>query len=135
VEHNRAEMMGLLRESMPGQRWMSVRLQRVWRPPTDVYELDDCFVVKVEIAGMQGDDFNISLDGKLLTVGGARHDPSAKLAYQQMEISYGAFETEVVLPRAIDPNSIEANYQNGFLTVRLPKAQPRQVPIISQENA
>lgn len=135
MEHKRVEMMGLLREPVPGQRWISARQQRVWRPPTDVYETGEFFVVKVEVAGMQGDDFSISLDGRQLTIGGVRHDPAAKLAYQQMEISYGSFETEVVLPRAIDAETIEATYQNGFLTVRLPKAKPRQVPIITPENS
>jgi HSP20 family protein len=135
VEQNREEMMGLLRESMSGQHWISARQQRVWRPPTDVYETDAFFVVKVEVAGMQGDDFGLSLDGRHLTINGIRHDPAAKLAFQQMEISYGGFETDVVLPRAIDAESIEAVYQNGFLTVRLPKAKPRQVPIVTPENS
>jgi HSP20 family protein len=134
VEHNRAEMMGLLRESVPGPRWVALRQARVWRPPTDVYETDEFFVVKVEIAGIQGNDLAISLDGKQLTIGGTRQDPAAKLAYQQMEISYGSFETDVVLPRAIDADRIEATYQNGFLTVRLPKAKAHQVPVVAPDN-
>jgi HSP20 family protein len=135
VEHNRVELMGLLRESLPGQHWVAVRQHRIWRPPTDVYETEDSFVVKVEIAGVVDDEFAISLDGKRLTVAGARHDLAAKLGYQQMEILYGSFETEVTLPRAVDASVIEATYQNGFLTVRLPKARPRQVPIGTTDDA
>jgi HSP20 family molecular chaperone IbpA len=52
-----------------------------------------------------------------------------------MEIPYGQFETTVRLPRAIDQDRIEATYQNGFLKVRLPKAKPRQVPVVSTEEA
>lgn len=135
VDNIHVEMLGMLRESMPGQRWVSTRQHKIWRPPTDVYETDDCIVVKVEIAGMEGEDFSISLDSNRLVIGGARRDPAAKLGYQQMEILYGQFETDVYLARAIDEDRIEATYQNGFLSVFLPKAKPRQVPVTSVEDS
>jgi len=135
MDHIHAEMLGILHESMPGQRWVSPRQPKIWRPPTDVYETDDCVVVKVEIAGMDQSDFSISLDANRLVISGVRHDPAAKLGYQQMEILYGHFETEVHLPRAIDDDRIEATYDNGFLSVRLPKAQPRHVPVVSTEES
>jgi HSP20 family protein len=84
---------------------------------------------------MEGEDFAISLDGKRLIVSGVRHDPAAKLGYQQMEILYGAFETDVYLTRAIDEDRIEATYKNGFLSVVLPKAMPHQVPVVSVEDS
>lgn len=130
-----AEMLGLLGEPVAGQRWVSARQHKVWRPPTDVYETDDCLVVKVEIAGMEQADFAISLDGKKLVISGIRRDPAAKLSYQQMEILYGHFETDVHLTRAIDEDGIEATYQNGFLSVRLPKAKPHHVPVVSVEDS
>ncbi len=131
VGHIRVEMLGLLREPVPGQRWVSTRQHQTWCPPTDVYETDDCVIVKVEIPGMEEQDFAISLDVKKLSISGVRHDPAAKLGYQQMEILYGHFETQVSLPRAIDVDKIEATYQQGFLHVRLPKAKPRQVPVVT----
>lgn len=135
MEHVRAGMLGLLGEPVAGQRWVSARQHKTWRPPTDVYETDDCVVVKVEIAGMEEPDFAVSLDGKNLTISGVRRDPAAKLGYQQMEILYGNFETDVHLVRAIDEDKIEAVYQNGFLSLRLPKVKPRQVPVVSVENS
>ena len=129
------EMLGLLGEPVPGQRWVSPRQHKVWRPPTDVYETDSCIVVKVEIAGMSEHDFDISLDVRRLTIHGVRHDPAAKLAYQQMEILYGEFETNVHLPWNIDEEAIEATYRNGFLSIVLPKAKPWQVPVTSIEDA
>jgi HSP20 family protein len=126
-------MLGLLHEPMPGQRWLSARQHKIWRPPTDVYETDDCIVVKVEIAGMEEGDFDIALDARKLVISGVRHDPAAKLSYQQMEILYGHFETHVHLPRAIDADRIEATYRNGFLHVRLPKAKPHKVPVVSAD--
>jgi HSP20 family protein len=131
VESIRVEMLGLLREPVPGQRWVSPGQHKTWCPPTDVYETDDHVIVKVEIAGMAEQDFAISLDANRLTVNGIRHDPGAKLGYQQMEIPYGHFETHVHLPRGIDMDDIEATYQQGFLMIRLPKARPHQVPVVS----
>lgn len=128
------EMLGLLHESVSGSRWVSAKQAKIWRPPTDVYETDDCVVVKVEIAGMEEDDFSISLQGKKLVIAGVRQDPAAKLGYQQMEILYGEFETEVYLPRAVDDEGVEATYSNGFLHVQLPKAKPRMVPITLSEE-
>ena len=130
-----AEMLGLLGEPVAGRRWVSARQHKVWRPPTDVYETDDCLVVKAEIAGMEQADFAISLDGQKLIISGIRRDPAAKLSYQQMEILYGHFETDVHLTRAIDEDGIEATYQNGFLSVRLPKAKPHHVPVVSVEDS
>ena len=131
----RAEMLTLLGEPVASQRWVAARQHKVWRPPTDVYETDDCVVVKVEIAGMEDEDFQLSLDGKRLIISGIRRDPASKLGYQQMEILYGHFETDVHLARAIEEEKIEATYQNGFLVVRLPKVKPRTVPVISVEDS
>jgi HSP20 family protein len=135
VDRIHVEMLGMLSEPLPGQRWVSARKHKTWRPPTDVYETDDCVVVKVEIAGMRQEDFSISLEAKKLVIGGIRYDPAAKLSYQQMEILYGHFETHVLLPRAIEVEQIEATYRNGFLSVRLPKARPRQVPVVSTDDS
>ena len=130
-----AEMLGLLGEPVAGQRWVVARQHKIWRPPTDVYETDDCVVVKVEIAGMEEEDFAISLEGKKLVISGVRRDPVAKLAYQQMEILYGDFETDVHLARSIDEDKIEAIYRNGLLSVRLPKLKPRQVPVAGMSQS
>lgn len=101
---------------------------RVWHPPTDVYETDDDITVKIEVAGVGEEDFAIQLDGRVLTVAGRRDDPVAKLAYQQMEISYGAFRSQVQLPCEVDGNNATARYSVGFLYVTLPKAQ-RKLPV------
>lgn len=135
VDRLHVEMLGMLNEPVPGPGWVSARKHKIWRPPTDVYETDDCVVVKVEIAGMAQEDFSISLEAKKLIISGIRRDPAAKLGYQQMEILYGHFETHVLLLRAVDVEKIEATYQNGFLNVRLPKARPLQVPVTSTDDS
>jgi HSP20 family protein len=128
------ENTGLWGESEPAWHKSSLRQHKVWRPPTDVYETEGAVVVKVEIAGMAREDLAVSLDGRKLTIRGVRRDASAKLGYQQMEIQYGYFETEVLVPRAIDEDGVEATYQEGFLSVRLPKAPARRVPVVDAEE-
>jgi len=104
---------------------------RVWHPPTDVYETDSHVMVKVEAAGVSQDDFRVWLNGRDLAVGGRRNDPGSKLAYQQMEISYGEFRSDVYLPCDVDETAVGAQYDNGFLLIMLPKAQrEHKVPVV-----
>lgn len=100
----------------------SSRRRHFWRPPTDVYETDSHVVIKVEVAGMDEDDFDISYVDRRLIIGGRRKDPVGKLIYQKMEIHYGEFRTEVRVGWALDEADIEAVYEQGFLFVMLPKA-------------
>jgi HSP20 family protein len=109
--------------------WRVNSRPRAWRPPTDVYEHEDKFVVRVEIAGMNENDFSISLDQNVLTIRGVRADIPERRAYHQMEINFGEFATAVEILSPIDTERVRAEYQNGFLWVILPKAQPKQIKI------
>jgi len=106
-----------------------VRKRRVWRPPTDVYETETHVLVKVEIAGMDEGDFDITFVDQNLIVAGQRKDPTGKLVYQNMEIHYGEFRSEVHVNCQVDQELIEATYTSGFLFVRLPKARIQRVQV------
>ena len=111
-------------------RWLGPHSYKVWRPPTDVYETDESVVVKVEIAGLKEGEFEVSLTSRILTIFGSRRESASKLSYQQMEIRYGRFLTEVRLPCAVESGQTEAVYEDGFLRVTLPKAPRRRVSIV-----
>lgn len=96
-----------------------------WRPPTDVYEIDDAIIVRVEIAGMHETDFSIILDGRYLSIRGVRQDVTERRAYHQMEIRFGEFNVDVEMPATIDVENVQATYQNGFLKIILPKVHMR----------
>jgi HSP20 family protein len=132
LERVQKRMDRLFNDIMPSFGVVTARQQRDWRPPTDVYETEESVVVKVEIAGMSERDFAVSLSNRTLTVSGVRRDPESKLSYQQLEIPYGHFSTEVFLPYSVERNDIGATYENGFLTVTLPKLKPRRVPIVDR---
>ena len=93
----------------------------VWSPPTDEYETAEAYVVLVEIAGMRDEDFEVSLDNDTLLISGSRPDLLDRRAYQQMEIRFGKFSTAVQIPGLVNIEQARAEYQDGFLTVILPK--------------
>jgi len=101
----------------------------IWSPPTDVFETENDYVVRVEIAGMREDDFEITVENNFLMISGSRPDVPERRAYQQMEIRFGKFETVVGIPGPVDFESSRADYLEGFLTVTLPKAKPNQIHV------
>jgi HSP20 family protein len=100
-----------------------------WNPPTDGYETEAAFVVRVEVAGMRESDFSISVEDNYLVISGLRSELPERRAYHQMEIRFGEFSTAIELPPAVDVNRAEADYEDGFLTVILPKAKPANIQI------
>jgi HSP20 family molecular chaperone IbpA len=74
---------------------------------------------------------HIELIRRTLIVSGHRvdHAGGTPLAYQQMEILYGEFRTEVRLPWSVSAKDVEATYDSGLLTIVLPKAHMLRVPI------
>lgn len=106
----------------------------IWRPPTDVFETEDAVIVRVEIAGMKESDFQIILDGRILSIRGVRSDNPERRAYHQMEIRFGEFSTEVELPCEVMVQDAEATYSNGFLRVVLPKVQPKKIHLEEKQE-
>lgn len=103
--------------------WQNRVLGHIWSPPTDLYETEDKFVVRVEIAGLHDQDFSVTLDNNFLVIYGNRPDILERRAYHQMEIRFGEFNTVVALPSPVDSDQTEAEYSDGFLVVTLPKTQ------------
>ena len=106
---------------------------KVWSPPADVYETPDGIVVKIEIAGVSIDDLDILAKGSTLTVSGSRVDAeqSRQTAVHHVEIRHGNFERTFELPGVIDSENIQADYELGFLIIRIPKRNdpPKQIKI------
>jgi HSP20 family molecular chaperone IbpA len=104
-------------------------------PPTDVIETDDAIVVVVEVAGLREGEYEVSLtDGaRVLTVAGRRQAPTIpgeRLTYHRLEVQYGTFVAQVELPWALEGvQTASATYDDGFLTVILPKVRRRRVAV------
>ncbi len=97
-----------------------------WKPRTDVYETDGELIVHMDIAGMQAGDFSVELDEGILKIAGERTTrQQGKRHYHSMEVQIGPFERRFRLPVVVDPSSIKATYEHGFLEIRLAKQPPR----------
>jgi len=102
-------------------RWALPLQSYLWRPPTDLYETEDHFIVQVEIAGMCQSDFHVILNERQISISGQRQSSGQRRAYHQMEIHFGQFRTDLELPAPAVLQGIEASYRDGFLLVVLPK--------------
>src|SRR5271170_842717 len=93
-----------------------------WSPNTDVYLSDAGLVIKVELAGMQRENLELTVEGNALRISGHRPDGcrGAQCKFLAMEIDYGAFETVIEVPEDCDVAQGKAVYQNGFLRVDIP---------------
>lgn len=114
-----------LHESLAYLSLPALATHSTWTPNTDVYETPESLVVKLEIAGINKDDLEITLNDRLLLVRGHRKDPcrQRRCSFRQMEIDYGQFERRIVIPRSVDGSRVRAQFTNGFLHIELPKSQ------------
>lgn len=98
----------------------------LWEPILDFSENAKEYIVRLEAPGMARDDFDVDVDGNLLTLSGKRelrHDEKAE-DFLWQERQEGKFIRTLRLPSAVQQAKIEALYVDGVLTVRLPKMEP-----------
>jgi len=121
----------VVQEAVPPQiedLWESrrrVKLERPqWRPPVDLYEIEKGLVVKVEIAGLREEDFEITLYDDTLVIEGDRTCLLSDAArFHAMEVRYGPFRVEVPVLLNVNREQVAARYEGGFLYVTLPKME------------
>lgn len=101
----------------------NVRSGQLWYPAADVYQTDEGWVVKVELAGVSAEDIEIAIEGSTLYIAGSRKDKSciSGMSFHQMEISYSNFEKTLRFPAPIDGSKVEHKFENGLLIINLRK--------------
>lgn len=105
--------------------------------PVDVYETDDEVVVKAMMPGMTADDIQISVDRDVLTIRGeTQHEEKTEegdgRVYHHRELRYQRFSRSVRLPILVNADKADAQFENGILTLSLPKAEevkPKQITV------
>jgi HSP20 family protein len=105
-----------------------------WFAPTDICEDADSLQIRMEVPGVKPEDVKISLEDNILTIHGEKRQQSENSAERvhRYERSYGTFERTFALPNNVDAEKISARYENGILTVMVPKserARPREIPV------
>ena len=98
---------------------------RLWCPAADVYRSREGWIVKVDLAGVKPSDVEVIIDGDLLRISGSRRDGTCGegVSHYQLEITYSRFEKMIRFPRSIEHASIERDYRDGLLIVRLREEQ------------
>jgi HSP20 family protein len=107
-----------------------------WSPAVDVRETEKELRLDIEIPGMRPDDIEITAENGVLTVQGEkkgeRKEGEEGSRYHVIERSYGSFSRSFQLPQGLDDSKIEADCDNGILSIHIPKAalpQPKKIQI------
>lgn len=94
-------------------------------PAIDLYQNNDEVVVKAALPGLKADDVQISVTADVLTLRGEfkQENEQKNATYHIREQRYGSFERSVMLPSDVQTDKAKADFENGILTVTLPKAE------------
>ena len=96
----------------------------------DVSETENEYRVKAELPGVNEDEIDLRLEDDMLTIRGEkkfeRTEGGEKEDYHFVERSYGTFQRSLRLPTRVDADKVQASYENGVLTIALPKAQQEE---------
>lgn len=105
-----------------------------WAPAVDIYETEHELVVKADLPDVDTQDLDIRVENNILTIRGARKFEKKvnEENYLRIERSYGSFARSFTLANTVNSDAIKADYQNGVLTLSIPKreeAKPKQIKV------
>ena len=105
-----------------------------WFAPTDVSEDENTLRISMELPGVDPSDVRLSLENNVLTIRGEKKQQSEENneRVHRFERTYGMFERTFALPNTVDPDKVEARYENGVLLVTIPRAErakPREIRV------
>ena len=105
-----------------------------FRPAVDIFEDADGIHVKADLAGVKPEDLKVQIENKVLTISGQRvlENQDKRDGYHRVERFHGSFSRSFALTDEVSSDEIDAKYENGVLTVRLPKrpaAKRREIAV------
>jgi HSP20 family protein len=106
-----------------------------WVPAVDIFEnANQDVVLKAELPGFTRDAIKVTFEHNTLTIEGERQLDAAitRDKFHQTERQYGAFRRTFALPASVDSAQAQASYQDGVLTITLPRREetkPRQIQV------
>lgn len=107
-----------------------------WNPAVDIQETSSELRLDIELPGIRQEDVELEVENGILSVRGQksaeRKDEGEEGRYHLVERSYGSFFRSFQLPQGVDDQQIQAEFENGVLRIRIPKAalpQPRRIQI------
>jgi HSP20 family protein len=106
---------------------------RRWIPAMDLVETDDHYVLTADLPGLSQDDISLEFEGDVLTLSGERRSEHTdrKEGFYRLERATGSFSRSLTLPEGVDPDAVQATFDKGVLTVRIPKPEQRKPKKVS----
>ena len=120
------------------QVWGGAR-QESWLPAGDVFDRKDADVLKAELAGMDPDDIETEGEDNVLTIKGERksEEQVEDERYYRVERRFGSFQRSLALPQGVKAEDIQAGYEDGILTVTVPKVEeekPKRIEVKAKKT-
>lgn len=122
----REAMDRLFEDSFVGPRWTSLgSAENGATLAMDIYEDEDAFVITAPVPGVKPDEVEITITGNTVSVKGETkaEQRSEKGNVLRQEVRYGSFQRSMTLPLDVQGDKAEAAFENGVLTLTLPKAE------------
>jgi HSP20 family protein len=113
--------------------------QESWLPAIDVFDAKEAVVLKAELPGMDPDDIQIEVEDNVLTLKGERRfeEEVDEERYYRVERRYGSFQRSLALPQGMQAAAISASYEDGVLTITVPKVEeekPKRIEVKAKKT-
>ncbi len=110
-------------------------LSKNFYPALDIAEAKDQYTVQVDLPGVKKEDITVSFDNGILAIEGKRNVTVEEKdkGYQRIERAYGQFSRSINLGLGVDSTKIKAQYQDGVLTLTVPKSEKAQAKLVAIE--
>jgi len=107
---------------------------RTLMPSVDIVERENNFSIKVDLPGVDKKDVKITVQNDVLTIKGEKKQESEKKdeSYHRVERCYGSFQRSFTLPASVASDNIDASFDNGVLSINIPKleeAKPKEIEV------
>ena len=109
--------------------------EQVWRLPLDAYITPEEIVILANMPGVKPEKVEITIEGDTLTIKGERPAPLENVDYVLQDRSYGKFQRTLNINIPVDANKAEAKFEDGLLTLAIPKAEavkPKTIQVVSK---
>ena len=107
-------------------------------PLVEMSETEDTIYLQVEVPGINANDLDVRVTKEAVAISGDRQPSYRQNGIARSEFRYGKFSRVIPLPTTINNNTVKGNYQNGIMTLELPKLKEENKPIkvnLSSSNA
>jgi HSP20 family protein len=128
----REAMDHLFEQSVVAPRTLANGRRSARAVPIDLYPTQDAYILQANVPGASPNEVEITLDGNTLTIRGETKPPAGAQGYLVQERRFGPFERTLQFDLPIQSDKVEASFNNGVLTLTLPKAEsakPKKIQV------